>query len=123
MRGYLNSNPDLAKLFAEYIGDNRKHSFDLKDGTECLGWLGLECEANGENFDYDADYVWFMRAPSPFDAPDVEAQLSDEEYFLGIKMQMADINLDTLHYWDYATQKGRQVFDSAAFLQNRDTRQ
>ncbi len=112
----MNSNPALAKLFAEYIGDDREHGFTLKDGTKCEGWLGMEYKADGETFDYDADYVVFMRAPSPFDAPDVDAQLTEEELFMGIKLPMANIDLDTLYYWDYATRKGWQKFDSVAFL-------
>lgn len=84
---------DLAHIIEQYVGENRKHAFLLKNGQEYFGWLSMEYDESGDKVDYAATYARFLWAPSPFDEPADEG--SEEE------VELEDIDLDSLCYWDY----------------------
>lgn len=85
---------NLVRIIEQYVGKCRKLSFQLKDGQEYFGWLGLQYDESNENIDYSADFVMFLRAPSPFDNPALD----------GIEevVRLEDIDLDSLYYYDDA---------------------
>lgn len=84
---------DLARIIEQYIGETRKLSFRLRDGRECFGWLLMQYDETGENVDYEADSVSYAPAPSPFDRT--------FELFREEKVILADIDPDSLYYYDF----------------------
>lgn len=73
-------------LFSE-LGE--KHSFSLRDGRTCLGWID----------EVLASSIRFIPAPSPFDEGDHN---SEEYFFLTLEIEVDLIQRDSLAFYDGA---------------------